>query len=480
MAGQRTPLIAGNWKMYKTEAQAEEYIQGLLPRVSSVSGVEIAVCVPFTDLRAMVDSARGSRVEVYAQNMHHEPEGAFTGEVSAPMLSELDVTGVVLGHSERRELFGETDRALALKVPAALAAGLTPILCVGETESERDEGDTERKLRHQIGEDLANVPDERLADVVIAYEPIWAIGTGKVATPEQAREAIAFVRALVGGRSAEAAERVRILYGGSVKPGNASRAACAAGRRRGTRRGRLARCRVVCRDRDCRSAMSAEGGSRAARAPCVCLVVLDGWGLAAPGPGNAVSLANTPVFDELWATYPHTTLTACGAAVGLPEGQMGNSEVGHLNLGAGAVVKQDLVRIDEAIADGELARNERAAQGLRGSTHPPAWAGLRRWGALLTRAPARADRARGRARAGGGHSGACVHRWARHAPTCRGGLSVRAGPCPARTCGVGGGSLLGDGSRSSLGSHAAGLRHARPWGGPPSRLERRAGGAGGI
>jgi triosephosphate isomerase len=218
----RTPLIAGNWKMYKTEAQAEEYIQALLPRVSSVSGVDIAVCVPFTDLRAMVDSGRGSRVEVYAQNMHHEPEGPFTGEVSAPMLSELDVSGVVLGHSERRALFGETDKALALKTPAALAAGLTPILCVGETESERDEGDTERKLRHQVGEDLAGVADERLADVVIAYEPIWAIGTGRVASPEQAQEAVAFVRALVGGRSQEAAERVRILYGGSVKPENAA------------------------------------------------------------------------------------------------------------------------------------------------------------------------------------------------------------------------------------------------------------------
>jgi triosephosphate isomerase (TIM) len=222
MAASRVPLIAGNWKMHKTEEQAEQYIQGLLPRVSSVSGVDIAVCVPFTDLRAMVESARGSRVEVYAQNMHHEPEGAFTGEVSAPMLCELDVTGVVLGHSERREMFGETDRALALKVAAALAAGIAPILCVGETEGEREAGDTERKLRHQIGEDLVNVPDERLGDVTIAYEPIWAIGTGQVAKPEQAQEAIAFVRALVEGRSAEAAERVRILYGGSVKPENAS------------------------------------------------------------------------------------------------------------------------------------------------------------------------------------------------------------------------------------------------------------------
>jgi triosephosphate isomerase len=208
--------------MYKTEEQAEEFIQGLLPRVSSIDGVDVAICVPFTDLRAMVDSARGSRVEVFAQNMHQEAEGAFTGEISAPMLRELDVRGVVLGHSERRALFGETDKALGLKVPSALEAGLVPILCVGETEEERDGEQTERKLRHQIKEDLAGVPAERLAEVVIAYEPIWAIGTGRVASPEQAQEAIAFIRALVAGRDEAAAAQLRILYGGSVKPENAA------------------------------------------------------------------------------------------------------------------------------------------------------------------------------------------------------------------------------------------------------------------
>ena len=218
----RTPLIAGNWKMYKTEREAEDYIQALLPRVSSIDGVDVAICVPFTDVRAMVDSARGSRVEVYAQNMHQEAEGAFTGEVSPLMLSDAGVQGVVLGHSERREQFGESDKALALKVPAALEAGLTPILCVGETESEREADDTDRKLRQQIRDDLVGVSNERLADVVIAYEPIWAIGTGKVASAEQAQEAIAFIRALVGDRDRSAAEGVRILYGGSVKPENAA------------------------------------------------------------------------------------------------------------------------------------------------------------------------------------------------------------------------------------------------------------------
>jgi triosephosphate isomerase (TIM) len=219
----RTPLIAGNWKMYKTEAQAEQYIQALLPLLGSVSGVDVGICVPFTDLRAMVDSARGSRVEVYAQNMHHELEGAFTGEISPPMLAEIGVRGVVLGHSERRALFAETDRSLALKLPAALAAGLHPILCVGESESERAAGDTERKLRQQIRDDLTGLADEQLPELAIAYEPIWAIGTGQTATPEQAQDAIAFIRALIADRiGSESGERVRILYGGSVNSDNAS------------------------------------------------------------------------------------------------------------------------------------------------------------------------------------------------------------------------------------------------------------------
>jgi triosephosphate isomerase len=219
---ERIPLIAGNWKMYKTVAEAEAFIGALLPRVSTADGIDVAICPSFLALEAMVDSTRGSRVQVYAQNMHSAPEGAFTGEVSPPMLVEIGVHGVVLGHSERREQFGETDRALQLKVPAALEAGLLPILCVGETEEERERGDTERKLRHQVQEALARLETERLGDVVIAYEPIWAIGTGRVATAEQAQEAVAFVRALVGDRSREQSERTRVLYGGSVKPENAA------------------------------------------------------------------------------------------------------------------------------------------------------------------------------------------------------------------------------------------------------------------
>jgi triosephosphate isomerase (TIM) len=218
----RTPLIAGNWKMHKTQAEAEAFVAALLPRLAALDGVQVAICAPFTDLQALADSVRGSRVEIYAQNMHQADHGPFTGEVSAAMLVETGAQGVVVGHSERRAFFGETDQALALKVPAALDAGLTPILCVGESEAERDAHETERRLRHQIGEDLAKVAAARLHEIVVAYEPIWAIGTGRVATMEQAQEAIAFIRALIAARDQSAAERVRILYGGSVNPENAA------------------------------------------------------------------------------------------------------------------------------------------------------------------------------------------------------------------------------------------------------------------
>ena len=220
----RRPYIAGNWKLWGTRAEASAYcakLRELLPPESE-RPADVGLCVPYTALDTCLEGVRGAGVKVCAQNMHWEETGAYTGEISPPMLVEVGVDGVVLGHSERRQYYGETDRALQDKVPAALAAGLEPIFCVGESEEEREAGDTERKLRGQVNEGLEQVAEDRLPDVVIAYEPIWAIGTGKVATPDQAQEAIAFVRALVGDRSPEAAERVRILYGGSVKPENAA------------------------------------------------------------------------------------------------------------------------------------------------------------------------------------------------------------------------------------------------------------------
>jgi triosephosphate isomerase len=218
---ERTPILAANWKMHKTVEETESFLVGFLPKVPE-SGPEVVICPPFLSLRTAVEHCAQSRARVSAQNMHEEAEGAFTGEVSAPMLLELGVDGVILGHSERRQYFGESDEALARKVPAALRAGLEPILCVGENEAQRDSDETEGILTRQIEADLSDVPDDQLAEVVIAYEPIWAIGTGRTATPEQAQEACALIRGLIESRSSDAAAAIRILYGGSVKPGNAA------------------------------------------------------------------------------------------------------------------------------------------------------------------------------------------------------------------------------------------------------------------
>jgi triosephosphate isomerase (TIM) len=217
----RRVFLAANWKMHKTTEETERFLGEFLPRVSD-AGPEVVVCPPFTSLKAAVEHCFRSPVRVAAQNMHEADEGAFTGEVSAAMLVDLGVDGVILGHSERRQYFGESDEALARKVPAALGAGLVPILCVGENEAQRDANETEEVLTRQVEADLAKVPDARLSEVAIAYEPIWAIGTGRTATPEQAQEAIALIRRLIDARSDAAAAAIRILYGGSVKPGNAA------------------------------------------------------------------------------------------------------------------------------------------------------------------------------------------------------------------------------------------------------------------
>jgi triosephosphate isomerase (TIM) len=220
----RRPAIVGNWKLWGTREEAGAYCERLLELLPDEARrpAAVGICAPFTSLDVCVERLKGSGVAVYAQNMHQAATGAFTGEISAPMLNEIGIDGVVLGHSERRQYFGESDRALQEKLPAALDAGLRPILCVGETEEERESDQTERKLRHQVQEALERVPDGRLTEIAIAYEPIWAIGTGKVATPETAQEAIAFIRALVADRSREAAARLPVLYGGSVKPENAA------------------------------------------------------------------------------------------------------------------------------------------------------------------------------------------------------------------------------------------------------------------
>jgi len=218
----RKKLIAGNWKMNKTAADAASLVQEIVAGVGKHGEAEVVVCPPFTALESAGKALDGSLVKLGAQNMHPEGSGAFTGEISAPMLRSLFVTHVILGHSERRSLCGETDAFINRKVLAALKHQLRPILCVGETLAEREAGTTLKIVQGQLEKNLEGVAKEQAAQVVIAYEPVWAIGTGKNATAEQAQEVHAFIRGLLTKLFGEpAAQRIRILYGGSMKPANA-------------------------------------------------------------------------------------------------------------------------------------------------------------------------------------------------------------------------------------------------------------------
>jgi triosephosphate isomerase (TIM) len=217
---ERRPYIAGNWKMHKLRAEARAYVEELLPLIEKLD-VDIGICVPFTALAVCLEAAKGSKLKIVAQNMHEDDAGAFTGEISAPMLKDIGVPAVLIGHSERRQFCGETDKGLQRKLPSALAAGLEPILAVGELEDERENGETERRLRHQVQEAFEDVNADDVPRVVVAYEPVWAIGTGQVATPEQAQEACGFIRALIRDKYGDLADQVRIQYGGSVNDANA-------------------------------------------------------------------------------------------------------------------------------------------------------------------------------------------------------------------------------------------------------------------
>jgi triosephosphate isomerase len=218
----RKKLIAGNWKMNKTAADAAALVQELVAGVGKHGEVDVVVCPPFTALESAGKVLDGSLIKLGAQNLHPEPAGAFTGEVSAPMLRSLFVTHVILGHSERRALFGETDAFINQKVLAALKHQLRPILCVGETLAEREAGTTLKVVQAQLERDLEGVGKDQAVQLVVAYEPVWAIGTGKNATADQAQEVHAFIRGLLTKLFGEpAAQRIRILYGGSMKPANA-------------------------------------------------------------------------------------------------------------------------------------------------------------------------------------------------------------------------------------------------------------------
>ena len=218
----RTPIIAGNWKMYKTAAEAVALVRALQAEVAGLNACEIVICPPFTALAAVQPVVAGSHLQVGAQNVHWEKEGAFTGEIAPAMLKELGVRYAVVGHSERRQFFGETDAGVNKRAKAALAAGLRPIVCVGETLPQREANKTAAVVKTQVAGSLAGLSKNEMLETVIAYEPVWAIGTGKTATPSQAQEVHALIRQLlVALFDADTAARVRLQYGGSVKPDNA-------------------------------------------------------------------------------------------------------------------------------------------------------------------------------------------------------------------------------------------------------------------
>jgi len=222
MKRNRKPIVAGNWKMNKTVAEALALTADVIREVAACKGVDVVLCPPFTALSAVSQVISGTSIELGAQNMHHEKSGAFTGEVSVEMLRELYCHYVILGHSERRALFGETDDLINRKMKAALAGNLKPILCVGETIQQRQEGQTETVLKTQVVGGLKDLSREHMAGVVVAYEPVWAIGTGVTASPAQVQDAHRYIRGLIKDLTDEKmAQSIRIQYGGSVKPANA-------------------------------------------------------------------------------------------------------------------------------------------------------------------------------------------------------------------------------------------------------------------
>ncbi|MBF0498994.1 MAG: triose-phosphate isomerase [Candidatus Riflebacteria bacterium] len=217
----RRPLIAANWKMHKVTAEAKAFVTALLPKIAEVRDRDVLVCPPFPLIASVDDARKGSKLSIGAQNMYFEEKGAFTGEVSATMLKDLHCEFVILGHSERRWVFGEGDELINKKTIAAINAGLIPILCVGEKLDEREKNMTEQVVLNQLDKNLKSVPEHAVASMIIAYEPVWAIGTGRNASTKDAKDAITLIREFIHSRfGATSAEKVRILYGGSVKPEN--------------------------------------------------------------------------------------------------------------------------------------------------------------------------------------------------------------------------------------------------------------------
>ncbi len=216
----RKPIIAGNWKMNMTPSQAKELVTDLIPLVKDAA-CDVVVCPPYVDIALVAELVKGTNIQVGAQNIHWAEKGAFTGEISAAMLKEAGAAYAIIGHSERRQYFGEIDATVNSRAKAALAAGIVPIICVGESLEQRENGETDAVVSGQVKADLADIPGEAVAGLVIAYEPIWAIGTGKTATDEQANETIGLIRETIASLYGQAvADQVRIQYGGSMNPKN--------------------------------------------------------------------------------------------------------------------------------------------------------------------------------------------------------------------------------------------------------------------
>jgi triosephosphate isomerase len=219
----RRPIIAGNWKMFKTQTETRSFFDALIPEIQNVEHCDIVVAPPYTVLTTAVEEADGTRVAISAQNVYWEEQGAFTGEVSVKMVLDAGCTYTIIGHSERRQFFGETDESVEKKTRAAVKGGLSAIVCVGETLQERDRGSASEVVRRQVHGGLGRLTDSDLSHIIVAYEPVWAIGTGRTATPEQATEMHAAIRTHIAELySPKAADDIRILYGGSVKPDNIS------------------------------------------------------------------------------------------------------------------------------------------------------------------------------------------------------------------------------------------------------------------
>lgn len=347
----RKPIIIANWKMYKTRAEAKAFCEEFLPMLTGEEPADVAICAPFTDLGVLSDALQSTVVGLGAQNFYPEQEGAFTGEISLPMLQEFGVQYAVVGHSERRQLFHESDEMIHNKITAAYHAGIQPILCVGEGVEQKEAGETLSFCGAQLRSAMNGLQRDQIETLIVAYEPIWAIGTGKAAGAEEAQEVIGALRRIIAEQYGNAtAQKVRMLYGGSVKPKNIQEFMA-----KPDIDGALVGGASLKPDSfyhlvaDC---MPKE------KPKCVTLMILDGWGKGSECATNAIYQAKTPNMDNLMQQYPNTMLYCSGEHVGLPEGQQGNSEVGHLNLGAGRVVYQELTRINKAVREHTLEQNE--------------------------------------------------------------------------------------------------------------------------